>query len=229
LNLDNKHKLDNPIWFALQETHKSKSIDFNSVAAYKPNFCSFIGSKNNKNIQEAYLKYSKLSPTFFSFGEKPVLDFPLKIDVELKCLQMILYNDINLSITEEIVTLNVNHQKEVFNLVNLVQPGYFNRDTFLLGKYYGIFKDNKLVAVTGERMLLNDFTEISAVVTHPDYVKKGYAKQLITHCVNVIFKEGKIPFLHVLETNETAVNVYLKLGFETRKYFSIWKITATKQ
>jgi hypothetical protein len=35
----------------------------------------------------------------------------------------------------------------------------------LLGDYYGIFKDNKLVAVTGERMKVNAFTEVSAIVT----------------------------------------------------------------
>jgi hypothetical protein len=39
-----------------------------------------------------------------------------------------------------------------------------------LGNYYGIYKDDQLVAVTGERMQMGDFIEVSAV--HPDTLEK---------------------------------------------------------
>ena len=54
-------------------------------------------------------------------------------------------------------------------LINLVQPGYFLPGTKMMGDYYGIWQNGELVAVTGERMRMHGLTEISAVVTHPDF------------------------------------------------------------
>ncbi len=139
---------------------------------------------------------------------------------------MILNNRINVEIKEEIIALTTsNHIEALFELVNLVQPGYFKRQTALLGKYFGIFKNNKLIAVTGERMKMNDFTEVSAIVTHPDHTGQGYAKQLIAHAVNIIFDQNKIPYLHVVENNIGAIKLYEKLGFTTRRKMSLWHIS----
>jgi predicted GNAT family acetyltransferase len=80
------------------------------------------------------------------------------------------------------------------------------------------------VAVAGERMKMNDFTEVSAVVTHPSYAGKGFAKQLIAHAANKIFDENKIPYLHVAETNFGAIRLYDNLGFKTRRKISFWHL-----
>lgn len=109
-------------------------------------------------------------------------------------------------------------------LVNLVQPGYFKSKTHLLGDYYGIFKGDALAAVTGERMKMNNFTEVSAVVTHPGHTGKGYAKQLVAYTVNKIFAEGKIPYLHVAEANTAGIRLYEKLGFRIRRKISFWNL-----
>jgi predicted GNAT family acetyltransferase len=74
-------------------------------------------------------------------------------------------------------------------------------------------------------MKMNDFTEVSAIITHPDHTGKGYAKQLITYVVNAIFDENKIPYLHVVESNIGAIKLYEKLGFVTRRKMSLWNIT----
>ena len=110
----------------------------------------------------------------------------------------------------------------MFRLVKLVQPGYFKSKTSHLGSYYGIFKNDELVAVTGERMKMSSFTEVSAVVTHPDHTGKGYAKQLVAHTANKLFSANKIPFLHVAETNVGAIKLYEKLGFRTRRKIKIY-------
>ena len=110
-----------------------------------------------------------------------------------------------------------------------MQPGYFRSRTSELGDYFGIYKDSKLVAVTGERMKMNDYTEVSAVVTHPDHTGMGYAKQLIVHTTGRIFDQNKIPYLHVAETNVPAIALYEKLGFRTRRKISFWNFVRPKQ
>jgi hypothetical protein len=75
---------------------------------------------------------------------------------------MILDNPIKVETKALIVHLENRHRQELFDLVNLVQPGYFKTKTMELGDYYGIFSNSQLVAVTGERMKMNGFTELSA-------------------------------------------------------------------
>jgi len=219
-----ENKLDNPVWHSLSETHKEFALDYGNTKFYNPDYCPFGGFIDSEHIAGAIDQYSALSDNFFVVGEKPEISENVQIAKELVCLQMIIYDKIQLSIDTEIVKLNESHNEELCALVNLVQPGYFKNKTPLLGNYFGIFKENQLVAITGERMKMNDFTEVSAIVTHPDHTGKGYAKQLITHVVNAIFDENKTPFLHVVESNIGAIKLYEKLGFVTRRKMSLWNI-----
>lgn len=71
---------------------------------------------------------------------------------------------------------------------------------------------------------MDDFIEVSAVITHPLHTGKGYAKQLVAHTANAILKQSKTPFLHVATANNSAIKLYEKLGFSTRTTISIWQI-----
>lgn len=221
---DNK-KLDNPVWFSLSETHQNFAVDYGSVKFYHPDYCPFGGFENDNTIAKSIDKYSEMVDSFFIVGEKPELSNLLKLNKELVCLQMIICNPIDITINDPIVKLTDEHIDVLYELVNLVQPGYFKKKTALLGNYYGIFKKGELVSVTGERMQMNDFVEVSAVVTHPNHTGKGYAKQLVIHTVNEIFKQNKIPYLHVIENNKGAIQLYEKLGFTIRRKISFWNIT----
>ena len=218
-------KLDNPVWFSLSETHQSFAVDYCSVKFYHPDYCPFGGFEKGNSIVKSIDEYSEMVDTFFIVGEKPELSNLLKLNKELVCLQMIVYNPIDIVFNEPIVKLTEEHIDALYELVNLVQPGYFKKKTALLGNYYGIFKNDELVAVTGERMQMNDFIEVSAVVTHPNHTGKGYAKQLVIHTVNEIFKQNKMPYLHVIEDNYGAIQLYEKLGFSIRRKISFWNIT----
>ncbi|MCC9071571.1 GNAT family N-acetyltransferase [Flavobacterium sp. F-65] len=219
-------KLDNPVWYSLSETHHEFAVDYNTIKFYHPDYCPFGGFTTQENITKSIDVYSELTDNFFIVGEKPQLSNQLELKKELICLQMIINNRLDIEIKENIVALTTSeHIDALFELVSLVQPGYFKRKTALLGNYFGIFKDNKLIAVTGERMKMNDFTEVSAIVTHPDYTGQGYAKQLIAHAVNTIFDQNKTPYLHVVESNISAIKLYEKLGFTTRRKMSLWHIS----
>ncbi|WP_428231784.1 GNAT family N-acetyltransferase [Flavobacterium sp.] len=219
-----EHTLDNPVWNSLSETHAAFAVDYNGTQFYHPDYCPFGGFIDPESTLNATDRYAALAESFFIVGEKPEITDSLKITKELVCLQMIIYNKIALPVTAEIVKITEKHNDELVQLVNLVQPGYFKNKTSSLGDYFGIFKDNQLVAITGERMKMDDFTEVSAIITHPDHTGQGYAKQLITHVVNRIFEQHKIPYLHVVESNIGAIGLYEKLGFETRRKMSFWNI-----
>lgn len=220
-----ENKLDNPVWNSLSESHQKFALDYNGTRFYNPDYCPFGGFVTLEDTLEATTVYASLCDNFFIVGKKPNLPDTLKIVKELVCLQMIIHEKVQLSFENEIIRLTEEHKEELLDLVNLVQPGYFKSNTFLLGSYYGIFTNGKLVSIAGERMKMNNFTEVSAIITHPDHTGKGYAKQLTSYVVNNIFDEGKIPFLHVVESNLGAIKLYEKLGFITRRKMSFWNIS----
>jgi ribosomal protein S18 acetylase RimI-like enzyme len=113
----------------------------------------------------------------------------------------------------ELVPLNSSHVSEMVSLAELTKPGPFGLRTIEFGNYYGVFEDGKLVAMTGQRMHVNNYTEVSAVCTHPLYAGKGYASALVRHQVNLVLEHGQIPFLHVRGDNAGAIRVYERLGF----------------
>lgn len=222
MNPPDYKKLDNPVWHSLNETHRDFSIIYDDLKCYDPGFCPFGGYEGTNDITKEIAGYAKLISSFFIVGNKPPIPQGLALKNELVCLQMTIGHHTGVEMEREIIRLNHQYEEALFQLVNLVQPGYFKKNTSQLGDYYGIFKNGNLVAVTGERMKMNDFVEISAIVTHPEHTGRGYAKQLINHVVNKIFDDGKIPYLHVAETNTGAISLYRKLGFELRRKISFW-------
>jgi len=226
MNYEGYEKLDNPVWYSLSETHKDVAINYHNIKFYDPAYCAFGGFNESNNVASQVDEYSKLTKHFFVVGERPLFSGKIVLRNELVCLQMILEKRIETNIAEAIIKLDDTGADSLSGLVNEVQPGYFKKKTSLLGNYFGIIKDEKLVAVTGERMKMDDFTEVSAVVTHPAYTGKGFAKQLIAHTTNKIFDEIKIPYLHVAETNFGAIRLYERLGFRPRRKISFWNLEA---
>lgn len=216
-------KLDNPVYHSLTETHKNFAIDYGGAKFYHPDYSPFGGFIDPDRTIESIDTYSSLTDNFYVVGEKPKYSNGLTSANDVICNQMVLNKSVDGEINEQIIELQTtNHKNDLFNLVNLVQPGYFRSKTSELGSYYGIYKNDELIAVTGERMKMNVYTEVSAVVTHPDHRGKGYAKQLTFHTSNRIFSQNKIPYLHVSETNIGAIKLYEKLGFVTRRKICFW-------
>ncbi len=221
-------KLDSPAWHSLHEVHQNFNIGNEVIKLYQPDVCPFGGilppSEENMVLLEALITPGS---TFFLLGDLPPLPPGFELLHELPCVQMVCQHTIEVLAAERLVYLNDDYVSELVDLVQLVQPGYFQSKTCAMGNYFGIFQEGKLVAAAGERMRMNDFTEVSAVVTHPDFGGRGYAKQLVAHVVNKNLEAGKIPYLHVAVHNTPAIGLYEKLGFTTRRIIPLRKINRT--
>jgi GNAT superfamily N-acetyltransferase len=217
-------KLDNPAWYSLQETHHYFAIGNHEIKFYRPDICPFGGLATDKADFSDFLRHEKRLQSFFVIGNTLPESEEIIGEYELVCLQMLCPVPPSYAITERVTVLTEQHKEQLTALVNLVQPGYFLEGTRHMGDYFGIFKENKLVAVTGERMKMKDYTEISAVVTHPDFTGRGFARQLVAYTACKIFRENKLPYLHVAAENSVAIRLYQSLGFVLRKKISFWKM-----
>ena len=106
---------------------------------------------------------------------------------------------------------------EMTALVSLTEPGPFRPRTIDLGGYVGIFHDDVLVAMAGQRMQPPGHCEVSAVCTHPDARRRGYASVVTLAVAAAIHARGESPFLHVAHGNDSARFVYEQLGFSHRR------------
>ena len=113
----------------------------------------------------------------------------------------------------------------MIELTALTKPGPFVERTIDFGNYIGVFEADQLIAMAGERLHVPDYTEVSAVCTHPDHSGKGYAAGLVNHLTNQIIGQGRTAFLHVRQDNERAIELYKGLGYEirTEMYFAVIK------
>src|SRR5260370_8579120 len=99
-------------------------------------------------------------------------------------------------------------EPDMIALTDLAFPGFFRARTCEMGAYYGIRINNELVAMAGERLAVPGFREISAVVTHPEHVGKGYATLLMNRLLNNHAAVGLKSFLHVNGQTSHPISIY---------------------
>jgi ribosomal protein S18 acetylase RimI-like enzyme len=110
---------------------------------------------------------------------------------------------------------------EMLELVRLAQPGPFGPRTIETGEYYGIRTNGKLIAMTGERMRLPGFAEISGVCTHPEHRRQGLAEGVMNFVASRMQARGDTPFLHVFSHNAPAIALYERMGYIRRCAFNL--------
>ena len=113
-------------------------------------------------------------------------------------------------------------------LTAATEPGPFLAETIQMGRYFGIrSNDGRLIAMAGERLKLDGFTEISAVCTAPEFRGRGFARTLVAYLVAQTLNEGKMAFLHVKAENGAKI-LYQKLGFCVRRTIQLIVISPAR-
>ncbi|MFH4963656.1 GNAT family N-acetyltransferase [Gaetbulibacter sp. M235] len=222
--------LDNPIWNALNTTDNDKNIGHKNFAFFDAEIAPFIGMPlwDEANQKELFKHVPNNRSWFLLIGSE--VDFINEIDIvfSLPLYQLICFNPSKAPLPKkeiDIVPLNKSHVDEMIALTQLTKPGPFTKRTIEFGGYYGMFEKGKLVAMGGERLHVDRYTEISAICTHPDYQGLGYAAKITHYLASNVIRKGHTPFLHVRTDNVKAIDVYKRLGFEirTKIYFYILK------
>jgi predicted GNAT family acetyltransferase len=104
----------------------------------------------------------------------------------------------------------------MLRLATMTRPGPFRARSHVLGAFWGVRENGRLIAMAGERFRLNGYTEVSAVCTHPDARGRGLGAALSWHVAASILARGELPILHAYATNENAIRLYSRLGFVHR-------------
>jgi len=220
--MHNYAALDNPVWHALQTTHKTFAQGTERVQRYPADILQFMGCADplHADLNEI-LPWTSVGEKMLMIGELPVLPPNWALVRQLDCIQMTCDQAVSVAGPDVVPLENV---EEMLTLTNLVQPGFFYRNTPLLGTYYGIYQEGQLVAIAGERTKITGMVEVSAVCTHPAFTGRGYAHQLVAHIVNKNVTQGNALYLHFLTNNERARKVYERLGFRDRRGIVFWEI-----
>jgi ribosomal protein S18 acetylase RimI-like enzyme len=137
-------------------------------------------------------------------------------DHTIPCLQMVATNVSGTATSDDMIELTAADVPEMLELVAATRPGPFATRTIELGRYVGIRRDGRLVAMTGERLKPDRFTEVSAVCTADEVRGQGLGRLLVLAVVAGIRARGDEAFLHVATDNTPAIALYESLGFTTR-------------
>lgn len=209
-----KHVLDNPAFNALITGNAQLNKGDEHIKFFSNQVAPFVGF--DIAIEQGFENLHKLLPHDGPaiYISPAAIETPKEWDVLnlVMCYQMIYEGDYS-PVNKTLQPLTYKDVPQMLALTQLTNPGPFLENTIYFGHYEGIFEGDKLIAMAGQRLNPLPYAEISAVCTHPDYLGKGYAKQLLLSQANRIKSEGNIPFLHVRQDNIRAIKVYESMGF----------------
>lgn len=220
--------LDNPIWFALNSVNAHLGSGNDNVKLFDAAVAPFAGLSVYApgNFKQLFDLVSPDQVVVLFYPEADLDPAPFNVVVKVPGYQMVFEGKEPEAISgEELVRLTEKDLEEMLALTKLAQPGPFAGRTIDFGGYLGIFQDQKLVAMGGQRLQTQGFTEISAICTHPDSAGKGFAGKVLNELVRNIIASGNVPYLHVRADNARAIKLYQYLGFviRTEMYFHVIK------
>ena len=222
-----QHVLDNPVWNALISGNKPLSIGNENAKYFLKDVAPFAAVKTITATRLKALYDIAYAGGAFAFFSSKEIEIPQPWNV-INCthaLQMV-HDKVSRkkTVVDDVVALSDKDVPAMLTLTKLTNPGPFLKRTIALGNYEGIFINDELVAMTGQRMHPFEYIEVSAVCTHPEHTGHGYATNLILRQVENIMAQSAIPFLHVKQENTNAIKLYNALGFSTRQEMFIYGI-----
>lgn len=224
---DGLHPLDNPMWHALTTRQRAFAIGAGHARRYAPLVAPFAA------VEAATVRADRDLAAIVPVGESviivgaaPVLSPAWRVLDNGVVIQMVCDEPPPPPARPDApwTKLGARHLPAMLDLTALVYPEYFRERTSELGPYIGIHQGDRLAAMAGERLATDSGIEISAVCTHPQFTGRGFAALLLTILARDIAARGALPFLHVSDRNERAIEIYRRTGFRERTRLGLWKL-----
>ncbi|MFI0842738.1 GNAT family N-acetyltransferase [Mesorhizobium sp. IMUNJ 23232] len=213
------HSLDRPVWGALT----SRQADFSEGGAlarrYRPGIIPFAatGSDDSDSLKAlADLLHDDDETLIMAQADAIILPPRSAATLTARVVQMVADRPLSQPADGKIERLSEKDAQEMLDLAVLTKPGPFSLRAGELGEFWGIKRNGKLVAMAGERMKQDGFSELSGVCSHPDARGQGFGRLLSIFVTSRIQARGDTPFLHAWETNHAAINLYESISFRLR-------------
>lgn len=215
--------LDRPIWHALTTRMSHHAIGRAHALRFAPDIGPLAAARDDtpESLQDlSDLVAEHGSVVLLQVGESPL---PPRTIAEMTApgVQMVAQSLVPIESAGPVEPLTEADAPEMLALATLTKPGPFKARTHQLGGFWGVKENGKLVAMAGERMMLDGFTEVSGVCTHPDVRGRGYAGLLSRTVATQIQNRGETPMLHAFASNTDAVSLYESLGFVLRCHVTV--------
>jgi predicted GNAT family acetyltransferase len=221
------HPLDRPVWSALNTRVAALAIrrdqDGGSAVRLDPDVGVFVAAADDSAASRALLNAlcreypgaglvePEGDPIAAVLPGVPVVSQASCVQMTANALTAGHHGDLS------VLTLDEADADEMLALATLTRPGPFRRGTLRLGGFIGVRRNGRLIAMAGERMKVDGFSELSGVCTHPDYRGLGLAGALSRVVVARILERGEQAFLHAYAEHATTVAFYEALGFRVRR------------
>jgi predicted GNAT family acetyltransferase len=212
------HPLDRPIWQSLTGTHAVFSLGGPLAKRFQRDVTVFATARDDSVEALAALADLVEPGEHVYVLQVPKIIIPpgLVATNTAPGVQMVASRVIAAPDEEGIADLGEADAPAMLALATLTEPGPFLPRTHRMGRFLGIKRAGRLVAMAGERMTAPGYTEVSGVCCHPDVRGQGLARKLSAAVASRIFARGQTPFLHAWKENHAAIALYESLGFVWR-------------
>lgn len=219
-------RLENPAYAALTGTHARFAKRSGRSLRYADDVAPFLALPSSPSTADWKDAVELMAPGSLAAtlqdGSPPVDS--LRVTGTFELVQM-LGEQARGTHDPEAITLGSADVPEMLELVRQTEPGPFLPRTIELGRYVGIRREGALVAMAGERLRFEGWTEISAVCTAATHRGQGLASRLMSTLLADIHQRSERVFLHALIDNGNAIRLYEELGFHTRRTRTIAVLT----
>jgi ribosomal protein S18 acetylase RimI-like enzyme len=221
------HLFRDPVRHALQSRHAHFSNRTCLASRYPPDVAPFASvDEPTSQAAEDLRALMAIGESVWIFEEKLPQVPGLAFETSLSMLQMVLPTDAVIPEPTGWVE-PLTDPAEMVALTDVAFPGFFRPRTCEMGDYFGIRSDGDLISMAGERLLLDGYSEISGVCTHPAHRGQGHAATAIWEVARKHRREGVVSWLHVVAANQTALELYRSMGFATARQAMLHRVTRT--
>ena len=218
-----RHILDRPVWSALTTRHAGLAEGGSLARRYHPSITPFAAARDasKESLRALGELADRKEKLLLVQADEIVLPHGFSAVIAASAVQMVATRPLEKVADERLERLSEADAADMLALAKLTKPGPFSLKAQSLGEFWGVKVNGALVAMAGERMKQDGYTELSGVCSHPDVRGRGLARLLSLFVAGHIVERGEVPYLHAYATNAAAIALYESIGFEVRRVMNV--------